>query len=169
MKAAPRSKPASQTQPKQSALRVAFDTPVLLAALLRNDASAKSMRASWQSGTCRPVIAKASAQVLMKALAYPGFALDVAQQQELLADFLPYAEVLPTPALANGQGRGDRQDKLGFLCPAMQELMVAAGERLNVLVSDAKRPMSAATRRAGGTSSVLNCRILASDEFLAAL
>jgi len=163
MKAAPRSKPASQTQPKQSALRVAFDTPVLLAALLRNDASAKAMRASWQAGICRPVIAKASAQALMMALAYPGFALNAAQQQELLADFLPYAEVLPTPASAV------RQDKLGFLSPAMQELLAAAGERLNVLVSDTKPTMPAATRRGGGMSSVLNCRILASDEFLAAL
>jgi len=168
MKAAPRNKPASQTKAKQSALRVAFDTPVLLAALLRNDASAKALRASWQAGTCRPVIAKAAAQALMTALAYPGFALNAAQQQELLADFLPYAEVLPTPVSVKSQGRGAHLDKLGFLSPAMQELLAAAGESLDVLVSDTKALVPVATRRGGG-STVLNCRILASDEFLAAL
>lgn len=168
MKAALKNSSASANKPKASVLRVAFDTPVLLAALLRNDASAKAMRASWQAGNCQPVIAKASAQALMMALAYPGFALDAAQQQELLADFLPYAEVLPTSASANSQGRGDRQDKLGFLSPAMQDLLNAAAGSLDVLVSDSKPRVPAAKSR-GKTATVLNCRILASDEFLAVL
>lgn len=74
--------------------RVAFDTAVVLRALLLNDAKSKALRTAWQSGQCQALVATGSAQALMKALAFPAFKLDQAQQHELLADFLPYAEVV---------------------------------------------------------------------------
>ncbi|MDC8772142.1 PIN domain-containing protein [Roseateles albus] len=74
--------------------RVAFDTAVVLRALLLNDANAKLLRRAWQTGQCQALVATDSAQALMQALAFPAFKLDEAQQLELLADFLPYAEVV---------------------------------------------------------------------------
>jgi hypothetical protein len=74
--------------------RVAFDTALVLQALLFNDRKAQLLRWSWQTGQCQALIATGSAQALMKALAFPAFKLDEVQQQELLADFLPYAEVV---------------------------------------------------------------------------
>lgn len=74
--------------------RVVFDTGVLLAALLRGDAASGSLRQSWQQGRVQALVSPAIAQALMRALACPAFGLHAAQQHELLADFLPYAEVL---------------------------------------------------------------------------
>jgi hypothetical protein len=106
--------------------RVAFDTAVLLRALVFNDAKSKALRRAWQSGQCQALIARASAQALMKALAFPAFELDESQQHELLADFLPYAEVVDECASSDIEG----------YCAPLLALTKASAPALSFVVSD---------------------------------
>jgi len=138
-------------------LRVAIDARVLLASLLRGDGRATALRQAWQAGRIQPLVSPAIAQQLMRGLAYPGFGLNPAQQQELLADFLPYAEVL-RPA--------SRPAAAGLGAPAWSALELAVAGRAGLLVSDdpdlqawLKRSRSAMARGA--------CELRTSDALLA--
>ena len=77
--------------------RVVLDTNVVLSALVFDQGTTARLRVAWQLGRCVPLISTATAQELVRVLAYPKFRLDSAAQQELLADYLPYAEVVCIP------------------------------------------------------------------------
>lgn len=136
--------------------RVAFDTGVLLHALLLSDDKAQRLRQAWLDGACVPLVDAPSAQALMRALAYPALALDAAQQQELLADFLPYAEVVETPKSSRRAGS-----------PALL-LAGAEAARADCLVSNCERLRSAFSRQFSRHESA-HCRLLGSVEFLDSL
>lgn len=85
--------------------RVVLDLPLLLGALLLSTPEAKAWRAAWQQGRVQLLISAAFAQLLMRSLAHPGLQLGADDQQELLADVLPYAEVVELPAQASGRAR----------------------------------------------------------------
>lgn len=82
--------------------RVVLDTNVVLSALLFGGGPAGRVRAGWQSGRLVPLASTATAQELVRVLAYPKFRLSRAEQEELLADFMPWVEVVriadPPPA-----------------------------------------------------------------------
>jgi len=77
--------------------RVVLDTNVALSALVFGKGTTARLRAAWQGGLCLPLLSTATAQELMRVLAYPKFRLDAQEQQELLADYLPYAQVVLVP------------------------------------------------------------------------
>lgn len=77
--------------------RVVLDTNVVLSALVFGKGTTARLRAAWQGGHCLPLASTATAQELVRVLAYPKFRLDAREQQELLADYLPYAEVVRIP------------------------------------------------------------------------
>jgi uncharacterized protein len=81
----------------QGAPRVVIDTNVVLSALVFGKGTTARLRAAWQGGHCLPLVSTATAQELMRVLAYPKFRLDAQEQQELLADYLPYAEAVHIP------------------------------------------------------------------------
>lgn len=66
-----------------------------------------AVRAAWQSGTLRPLANAATVQGLVRVLAYPKFRLSVAEQEELLADYLPFMQ-LALAGRARGLVSGDR-------------------------------------------------------------
>lgn len=74
--------------------RVVLDTNVVLSALVFGKGSTTRLRTAWQAGLCLPLVSTASAQELIRVLAYPKFKLTAQEQQELLADYLPYAQVI---------------------------------------------------------------------------
>ncbi|MDH0863081.1 PIN domain-containing protein [Mitsuaria sp. GD03876] len=82
-----RSKPAAP-------LRAVIDPSWILRALLISEGEALGLRRAWQQHLLSPLVSPELAATLMRALAYPKLGLSTAQQQELLADFLPYAEVV---------------------------------------------------------------------------
>lgn len=82
-----RSKPAAP-------VLVVIDPALILHALLRSGGESLGLRRAWQQGVLRPLVSPGLASTLMRALAYPKLRLSAAQQQELLADFLPYAQVV---------------------------------------------------------------------------
>ena len=94
MTARRRSAPTAEQRPS----RVVLDTNVVLSALVFGKGTTARLRAAWQAGHCLPLVSTATAQELVRVLAYPKFHhLDAQEQQELLADYLPYAEAVRIP------------------------------------------------------------------------
>ena len=77
-----------------AAVRVVLDTNVVLSALVFRGGTAGQVRQAWQRGLVLPLASTATVQELVRVLAYPKFRLSPAEQDELLADFLPYAETV---------------------------------------------------------------------------
>lgn len=77
--------------------RVMLDTNVVLSALLFGGGPAARVRVGWQSGRVVPLASKATAQELVHVLGYPKFKLSAAEQEELLADLMPWVEVARVP------------------------------------------------------------------------
>ena len=80
-----------------AAVRVVLDTNVVLSALVFRGGTAGQVRQAWQRGLVLPLASTATVQELVRVLAYPKFRLSPAEQDELLADFLPYAETVRIP------------------------------------------------------------------------
>ena len=79
--------------------RVVLDTNIVLSALLFNAGRLAWLRRAWQHRQIQPLVCRDTVNELLRVLSYPKFKLTAQEQQDLLGDFLPYAEVitLPTP------------------------------------------------------------------------
>lgn len=77
--------------------RVVLDTNVVLSALLFGGGPAAQLRAAWMGGQFLPLASPATAQELVRVLAYPKFKLTVGEQQDLLADYFPWTQVVRIP------------------------------------------------------------------------
>jgi putative PIN family toxin of toxin-antitoxin system len=80
-----------------AAPRVVLDTNVVLSALLFGAGPAARVRQGWQSDQFVPLASTATAQELVRVLGYPKFKLAAAEQEELLADFMPWVQVVRVP------------------------------------------------------------------------
>ena len=80
-------------------LRVILDTNIVLSALLFTKGRLAWIREAWQDKCITPIICRETAEELLRVLTYPKFKLSLEDREELLADFLPWAEVaaLPNP------------------------------------------------------------------------
>jgi putative PIN family toxin of toxin-antitoxin system len=76
------------------ARRVVLDTNTVLSALLFVRGRLVPLRAAWQSGELRPLLCAQTVEELLRVLAYPKFSLTPEEREELLADYLPYGEVV---------------------------------------------------------------------------
>lgn len=75
-------------------VRVVFDTNVVLSALLFRQGRLAPLRTLWQEERCLPLVSSATGDELVRVLGYPKFQLSAAEQRELLADVLPWCEVV---------------------------------------------------------------------------
>lgn len=76
-------------------MRVVIDTNVVLSALLFRSAATSPLtrlRLQWERGRIMPVVCRESAEELLRVLAYPKFQLTEAEQQQVLAAYLPFCE-----------------------------------------------------------------------------
>ena len=80
-----------------TAVRVVLDTNVVLSALVFRAGAAGQVRLAWQRGLVLPLASTATVHELVRVLTYPKFRLSKAEQDELLADYLPYAETVRIP------------------------------------------------------------------------
>lgn len=78
-------------------LRVVLDTNVVLSALVFGGGQAGQLRTAWQAGKFVPLASRPTVQELVRVLAYPKFSLSAPEQQELLADFVPFIQTIPIP------------------------------------------------------------------------
>jgi len=79
------------------AVRVVLDTNVVLSALVFRGGAAGLVRQAWQRGLLLPLASTATVQELVRVLAYSKFGLSQPEQDELMADYLPYAETVRIP------------------------------------------------------------------------
>ena len=77
--------------------RVVLDTNLVLSALVFANGRLALLRHAWQGGRCVPLVSKATVAELIRVLAYPKFKLGDADQQELLADYLPWCVTVRIP------------------------------------------------------------------------
>jgi len=118
-------------------LRVVFDTNAVVSALLFANGRLSWLRAHWSDGSCIPLTSKATASELHRVLSYPKFQLSQEDRLELLADYLPYCELVEVatgcPAICR-----DIKDQhfldlalsggARFLVSGDQDLLVLAGQ-----------------------------------------
>jgi uncharacterized protein len=78
-------------------IRAVLDTNVVLSALLFTTGRLAWIRQAWQHQQLQPLVCKETVTELLRVLAYPKFKLTSQEQQDLLADFLPYADIVELP------------------------------------------------------------------------
>ena len=78
--------------------RVVLDTNVVLSALLFSAGATAQLGRAWQCNSMRPLVNTATAHELIRVLAYPKFRLTSDEQEDLLADYLPYAAAVRMPS-----------------------------------------------------------------------
>ena len=77
--------------------RVVLDTNVVLSALLITRGTLTALRSVWQSGSFVPLVSSVTAAELLRVLRYPKFKLSAVDQEELIADVLPFCTVVMMP------------------------------------------------------------------------
>ena len=90
-------KRAARTTGNATPQRVVLDTNIVLSALVFGGGNSARVRRAWQAGAFTPLVSTATAQELVCVLAYPKFRLNAADQEELLADYLPYTTTVRIP------------------------------------------------------------------------
>jgi putative PIN family toxin of toxin-antitoxin system len=75
-------------------VRIVFDTNVVLSALLFSGGRLAWLRRAWRDGVLEPIVSRATILELVTALAYPKFGLSAEDRERLLADYLPFADVV---------------------------------------------------------------------------
>jgi len=88
----------AQDQEMTAPPRVVLDTNIVLSALVFAQGRLAPLRQAWRQGQCKPLVSSDTVAELVRALAYPKFRLSPGEQQELLADYLPYCIAVRPPA-----------------------------------------------------------------------
>ncbi len=92
--------------------RVVLDTNLVLSALVLANGRLSALRHAWQAGRFIALVSRPTTAELMRVLVYPKFRLSADEQQDLLADYLPWCETvrIPSPPPATPPCR-DRSDE----------------------------------------------------------
>jgi uncharacterized protein len=131
--------------------RVVIDTNLVLSALVFSGGRLTPLRLAWQGKRVQPLVSQTTAAELIRALAYPKFKLTAHEQEELLADYLPYCKAvrIPDPPPATPPCR-DACD--------VPFLQLALAGRADALVTGDKDLLTLA--------GALACPILSAEQFL---
>ena len=71
-----------------------FDTNVVVSALVFRSGTTARLRWVWASGRAVPLVSRATTDELLRVLRYPKFRLSSRDVEELLGDYLPWAEAV---------------------------------------------------------------------------
>jgi putative PIN family toxin of toxin-antitoxin system len=134
--------------------RVVIDTNLVLSALVFAQGRVTPLLLAWQNQQIQPLLSKTTAAELIRVLQYPKFKLSAADQQELLADYLPYCQtiVIPEPPPVTPECRDP------FDVPFLQ--LAVAGEAQALVTGDQDLLCLA---------SNFACPILTAEQFLQTL
>lgn len=78
----------------QVAQRVVFDTGVVVSALIFTEGRLGWMRREWREGRAVPLVSRSTVEELLRVFAYPKFGLTANERDELLGEYLPFAEAI---------------------------------------------------------------------------
>lgn len=133
---------------------VVIDTNLVLSALVFSQGRLAPLRHAWQGEHCQPLVSSATAAELIRVLAYPKFKLTSDEQQELLADYLPWCTTvrMPNPLPKTPKCRDP------FDLPFLQ---LAIAGKADCLVSGDKDLLSLAGQ--------FSCPIITADQFIKTL
>jgi len=111
-------------------LRVVLDTNIVVSALLFSTGRLTWLRQAWQCRRLIPLVCRETVHELLRVLAYPKFKLSDAEQQDLLSDFLLYAEAvaIPTPWPALSTCRDDKDNIFLVLAHVGQAHALISGD-----------------------------------------
>ena len=127
-------------------VRLVLDTNVLLSALLFSSGRLSWLRDAWRSGRIRPIAGRETTAELIRVLAYPKFALNESERQDLLDDYLPYCEavVVPDPPPAIPQCRDPFDEPfLELALAARADVLVTGDADLLALAEEFSVPILA--------------------------
>lgn len=77
--------------------RAVLDTNLVLSALVFSAGTLVALRRGWQTQRFTPLASKATADELIRVLAYPKFRLNTEAREDLLSDYLPFCESVQVP------------------------------------------------------------------------
>lgn len=133
----------------RSAPRAVLDTNIVLSSLVFGGGTPGSLRRAWQDGRFLPLVSEITAAELVRVLAYPKFKLTAAEQEELLADHLPWCIVVripnPPPATPHCRDRHD-QPFLELALAGKADFLVTGDGDLHDLVGEFPCPIIGAAR-----------------------
>jgi uncharacterized protein len=95
--------------------RVVLDTNVLISALRFPSGISAKMRTLWMHHHVVPLVCTATAEELIRTLGYPKFRLNDDERHDLLADYLPWCEVVEIPAPPPRTPKSRDDDDVVFL------------------------------------------------------
>jgi len=123
---------------RQVTYRVVVDTNVVVSALVFRAGRTSWMRSAWSSGSVAPVVSEPTITELLRVLAYPKFALTQEEIDELLAEYLPFAEVWTDEVPPSGVRVPDVDDTMfvDLAVAAKADMLVSGDTHLTGLVGD---------------------------------
>jgi uncharacterized protein len=74
--------------------RIVFDTTTVVSALLFANGRLTWLRQHWRDAACIPLVSRPTVAELTRVLSYPKFHLSADDRTELLAEYLPYCEIV---------------------------------------------------------------------------
>lgn len=124
-------------------LRVVFDTNVVISALLFPTGRVAWLRQAWHERAVVPLVNRLTMQEAYRVLSYPKFELSESDREELLGDYLPFAELVKMPAKAPAlpRCRDPHDQKFMELATAGKADMLVTGDR-DLLALAGKVPFS---------------------------
>jgi putative PIN family toxin of toxin-antitoxin system len=129
---------------RKTRLRVVLDTNLVLSALVFAQGRLAPLRHAWQEDAIEPLVSKPTVAELIRVLAYPKFKLTTDEQQELLADYLPYCTTVaitePPPVTPTCRDQLD-VPFLQLALAAKADALVTGDSDLLVLASEFPRPI----------------------------
>lgn len=81
----------------QVARRAVFDTGVVVSALIFGQGRLGWLRLEWRERRAVPLVSRGTVEELLRVFAYPKFQLSREERDDLLADYLPFAEAVAEP------------------------------------------------------------------------
>lgn len=115
--------------------RVVFDTTTVLSALLFAHGRLAWLRQHWKEGGCTPLLSPTTAAELKRVLGYPKFRLSEDDRRELLADYLPYGEVVESIQMCPHICRDEKDQPFLDLAQAGRASVLVSGDKDLIVMS----------------------------------
>ena len=124
-------------------LKVVCDTNTVVSALLFSHGRLTWLRDAWCDGSLVPLVSHATTTELLRVLAYPKFRLSREEQEELLGDYLPFAELAEPTGQADPPPCRDPHDRvfLQLAQHARADALVTGDEDLLTLKAEFPIPI----------------------------